>query len=768
MKLPSKIIATSIALFLFAAAAYAASNAWNGIDAGPATSGMRLWVDTSPTSGPSYLTPAELATFTQAQTLTPTGGTTPSTPAAIAGRQLSVLDFGAKCDGKTLTDVTTTSSSAVVSSASYTFTSADVGKYVTSASGATHVTKVGNTTAGSYVLSGLPSVTTISLGDYVTGTNIPAGAIVVAKDTASSTAVTISKAPAASGSSITFSFIAPQNTTIASVSGGNATLTSTAGSSVSGTDFFSFGTSDSTAIQAAVTAVAAFPNGATLTIPKQTCVVNVGVQWASKVSIQGQGAGKSIIKFISDADMNGNGVFYAPASATYLNPLYDVQFRDFEIDLSAATDATHQTGNKGLQMQFTVRSVVDHLYVHDSPATCIATDSANPGWVTNNTIQDCGRLITSFPGGNGIGEGAISTNAAESYIITGNLAINVQHNAIFLESEDGITSTTAHAVISDNVIFSSLNADATAPESCAITDSGVTGIVITSNKIVGLTGSGNWNGICVNRGTFSTPVPGVQELIANNRIENTIAGITLRYSVANPNPVQAAKVLIIGNSINNVTDSGIKGVTGASGVMDTLLINDNIISLSGRAGIFFAGTAAYNNVVVENNVLSNNGAVTGTDVERSGIEVASPITNMTVQGNTAFDNLTGKQKYGFSIASGITVTNAQIVDNNLRNNASSALNLVGTLASSWVSGNIGYNPIGASAVTPGASPWTYTAGNTPEVLYLEGGTVSNVTKNGISLATALSATSSLAVPLDPGEAVIVTYTVAPTANKDQK
>lgn len=78
--------------------------------------------------------------------------------------------------------------------------------------------------------------------------------------------------------------------------------------------------------------------------------------------------------------------------------------------------------------------------------------------------------------------------------------------------------------------------------------------------------------------------------------------------------------------------------------------------------------------------------------------------------------------------------------------------------------NRGYNPLGAQAVAPAASPWTYTAGATPEILYLRGGAVSDVSKNGQTLAVAAPA----AVPLDPGEQVIVTYTAAPTAVADRK
>lgn len=72
---------------------------------------------------------------------------------------------------------------------------------------------------------------------------------------------------------------------------------------------------------------------------------------------------------------------------------------------------------------------------------------------------------------------------------------------------------------------------------------------------------------------------------------------------------------------------------------------------------------------------------------------------------------------------------------------------------------------GVSAVTVGASPFTYTnTDQSEEALYIKGGTVSAVTKNG----TAIFATTNVTVFLKPGEAVTITYSSAPTAFKDIK
>jgi hypothetical protein len=75
-----------------------------------------------------------------------------------------------------------------------------------------------------------------------------------------------------------------------------------------------------------------------------------------------------------------------------------------------------------------------------------------------------------------------------------------------------------------------------------------------------------------------------------------------------------------------------------------------------------------------------------------------------------------------------------------------------------------WQPQGAATIAVGASPFTYTAGATPEAVYIRGGTVSDVSKNGRTLFVASPAT----VMLEPGEAVVVTYSAAPTMERDRK
>ena len=102
-----------------------------------------------------------------------------------------------------------------------------------------------------------------------------------------------------------------------------------------------------------------------------------------------------------------------------------------------------------------------------------------------------------------------------------------------------------------------------------------------------------------------------------------------------------------------------------------------------------------------------------------------------------------------------------IKDNNLTGNVNATgLSDAGTGAA-IVKDNIAYNPVGVSAITVTASPFTYTAGHAPESIYITGGTVSVVAIGGTTIYTATEKT----VELGPNESVVLTYSVLPAMNK---
>src|SRR6185295_10751792 len=103
-------------------------------------------------------------------------------------------------------------------------------------------------------------------------------------------------------------------------------------------------------------------------------------------------------------------------------------------------------------------------------------------------------------------------------------------------------------------------------------------------------------------------------------------------------------------------------------------------------------------------------------------------------------------------------------DCNANSNMSGSVFLAGVNPGLIIQSVIGYNPGGPSPIIVGASPFTYTAGPTHEVVYIYGGTVSNIAAGGLTLGVS----SPASVILFPNQGVTVTYSVAPTMVKDRK
>ncbi len=108
--------------------------------------------------------------------------------------------------------------------------------------------------------------------------------------------------------------------------------------------------------------------------------------------------------------------------------------------------------------------------------------------------------------------------------------------------------------------------------------------------------------------------------------------------------------------------------------------------------------------------------------------------------------------------------NILVDGNNFVGNASNILNQ-GT--NNIIRDNPGFNPVGPSGIAVGGSPFTYTAGASPETVYIWGGTVSQVAvdKNGGPLNTIAATETNTSFNLAPYEQIKVTYSVAPNMNK---
>lgn len=162
-------------------------------------------------------------------------------------------------------------------------------------------------------------------------------------------------------------------------------------------------------------------------------------------------------------------------------------------------------------------------------------------------------------------------------------------------------------------------------------------------------------------------------------------------------------------------------------------------------------------VTVVNGYISGNGVTSG-----HGINIGGSINGLTVANNrvgACCGISVETQLRGILINNG--AVNVRVHNNDVQDNAVSGILDNATATSIFVTQNQGYNPQGGAAITVTASPFTYTAGHTPETVYIRGGTVSNVSIGGRTIFVATDAS----VALSPNVAVVVTYSSVPTMEK---
>ena len=91
--------------------------------------------------------------------------------------------------------------------------------------------------------------------------------------------------------------------------------------------------------------------------------------------------------------------------------------------------------------------------------------------------------------------------------------------------------------------------------------------------------------------------------------------------------------------------------------------------------------------------------------------------------------------------------------------------IVNSSTATTIKDNLGYNPVGASTISTGGSPYTYTAGASPETVYLAATTITNVTQGGNSILPAALGATDFTLQLGPYDAAIITYTGTLVAKK---
>lgn len=345
--------------------------------------------------------------------------------------------------------------------------------------------------------------------------------------------------------------------------------------------------------------------------------------------------------------------------------------------------------------------------------------------IANNTSDNNGPSSDNFTGYNSGNHdvliiGNTSRNAQNhgihfggdriSYI--GNLVYGtVVGNGIRHENHDGSVDT--DVTITGNVTSGGLALS-------GIYATKVTGGVISGNTSPGNAGSGIWA----------------------QTVDNfTVTGNTCRGNTQHGILMTAVTLSTITG--NNTVANGLIGI-GSTGCSDMAVVGN--VS-SGNASDGFRSYSSGSRHLYSGNIARGN---TG-----RGIRTES-VTGIKVVGNF----LNANTQHGFWANTGATAI--ELLTNDLSGNTAGALSFATGLSQfTSIVSNVGYNPVGVSSITVGASPYTYTAGPSPETVFVTGGTVSDIKVASTTVASA----TGMAVPLAPGQAMTVTYVVAPTMTK---
>lgn len=203
-------------------------------------------------------------------------------------------------------------------------------------------------------------------------------------------------------------------------------------------------------------------------------------------------------------------------------------------------------------------------------------------------------------------------------------------------------------------------------------------------------------------------------------------------------------------------------ISGA-GVVDDVDISQTIAAGNANSGVLVDASAAtylrFHNLTVSGNSTSSSGGA-------AGFAIVSPVTHVQISGGR-FGPIPSNPANSQSFGIYLEVVASDFMD---IHDADVSGNLTGGLAKGTTGANNnirnvrGYNPLGQQGITVGASPFSYKAGSSPEVVYLFGGTITNITLAGTAISAATTGTP-MQVTLSPNVTMVVTYSVIPNMIK---
>lgn len=458
-------------------------------------------------------------------------------------------------------------------------------------------------------------------------------------------------------------------TTIASVSGGVATLTHAASTTCTGARAV-FGTPIDTALTAAVAAAAV--NGGNVFFPAGIWVAATQVKFPLRVGFTGAGKIKSRVYYVHSDDGSDYNVTPWLACRADVDPASGkkpaVSISNF------CADGQFFVGTAGYSFRAkliiadnTVDSYVSNMAILNSPATAIGWDISERCIIEGNTVVNAGRFayVNNDRGGtSGSGIGVVVNNVSDNVSIvirdnflfgnwtskngTGRCGVNIE--GVW---ENGTDVMEGSHIVTGNVVEGFFS---------GIRDSGSLSTRIIGNDVrkcqVGIL-LGSHSGALTARVPLSTIVMGnvVREGVKYNLITDAAVAST-GIEVSSWRTVSDAsadgRVLISGNQVFGIPGHGVY-VNGNPYVLKGVKVADNIIRDNTGTGVTVSGQV-------------DQSAVTGNYIERNGsygIRLGGTLKNVTVAENEVYGNCLTGGTYGISVAGSTTWTGGKIVGNQL-------------------------------------------------------------------------------------------------------
>lgn len=393
----------------------------------------------------------------------------------------------------------------------------------------------------------------------------------------------------------------------------------------------------------------------------------------------------------------------ANLSVINLSSKSNVILRDFQID---GNRASYQPSNKRIISGEPASYIeIDGIYIHDAIQYGIEIKGGSHIRTRNSWFKDFGKV--------GVWDGdPISYLNIEDVMVSNNYCYGCLHGggADAMDIQDG----SGYVIVSENYI-----------ENCA-------------------------RGIAINAHAAATI--GNRQLCIGNTLKQITSDFGIMMGSENVG-TNAEDIVIANNILYDMRNDTSRAPIDIVGITRPLIIN-NIIDVG-----VDANKAHYGIREREGTNYLVRGLIAGNVIRNcvdDGIKISrSSSSRLTIAHNRCYDC-----NYGIHIAEGDHIF---VFQNEVNGNTTAGI-LVdsGKNPNGWIKDNPGYNPVGISAISVGASEFTHTAGSSPETIYIHSGTVSLIKKGTTTIFT----DTGHSVELEPHELCKVTYSVAPTMYKD--